>query len=340
MTDGAVKRAPSWRGWLLTAGIALMAVLLATHGVGAIREIALQVGWQAILVVAAHLPVTFFATVGWQVLLPPDRRPSLAFLFRLRVIKEAVNALLPVAQVGGEVVRAKLAVRDGLTLAESTASCIVDVLAGTAGLVLFVLTSLAVAMVTLHDPLLARAGLTLVGVVSLIVAGLFVAHKAGVGQRLGQFSRRWSAIASRVGALSDAFRDIGGRRREIGASWAWHMAAWIAGAFETYVSMWALGLNPTLLQALIVEGLAQTAKVVGFAIPGALGVQEGGYLLLGGALGLSPDQALALSLLRRLRELTLGALGLVLWRATRPATAQPDSPEPSRVAAHRSHIAG
>ena len=38
---------------------------------------------------------------------------------------------------------------------------------------------------------------------------------------------------------------------------------WIAGAFETYVSMWALGLNPTLLQALIVEGLAQTAKVVG-----------------------------------------------------------------------------
>ena len=97
--------------------------------------------------------------------------------------------------------------------------------------------------------------------------------------------------------------------------------------------MWALGLNPTLLQALIVEGLAQTAKVVGFAIPGALGVQEGGYLLLGGALGLSPDQALALSLLRRLRELTLGALGLFLWRATRPATTQPDSSEPSQVAA-------
>jgi uncharacterized membrane protein YbhN (UPF0104 family) len=94
------------------------------------------------------------------------------------------------------------------------------------------------------------------------------------------------------------------------------MAAWIAGAFETYVAMWALGLNPTLLQALIVEGLAQTAKVVGFAIPGALGVQEGGYLLLGGALGLTPDQALALSLLRRLRELVLGGIGLALWRTT------------------------
>lgn len=323
MTDRKGKRGGAARGWLLTAGVALLALLLATHGAGAVRAIVAEVGWQAALVVAAHLPVTLFATVGWQVLLPPDRRPSLPFLFRLRLIKEAVNALLPVAQVGGEVVRAKLAVRKGLTLAESTASCVVDVLAGTVGLVLFVLASLAVAMVTLRDPSLAQAGLAVVGVVFLIAAALFIAHKAGVGQRIGQFSQRWTAIAGRVGALGEAFRDIGARRKEIGASWAWHMAAWLAGAFETYVAMWALGLHPTLVQALIVEGLAQTAKVVGFAIPGALGVQEGGYLLLGGALGLSPDQALALSLLRRLRELTLGALGLVLWRATRPEVATP-----------------
>ncbi len=331
MTEKTGKRGASARGWLLTAGVALLAILLATHGAGAVREILAQVGWQAVLVIAAHLPVTFFATVGWQVLLPPDRRPSLPFLFRLRLIKEAVNALLPVAQVGGEVVRAKLAVRKGLSLAESTASCVVDVLAGTVGLVLFVLASLAVALVTLRDPRLAQIGLTLVGVVALIAGGLFVAHKAGVGRRIGQFSQRWTAIASRVGALGDAFRDIGARRKEIGASWAWHMAAWLAGAFETYVSMWALGLHPTLVQALIVEGLAQTAKVVGFAIPGALGVQEGGYLLLGGALGLSPDQAMALSLLRRLRELTLGALGLILWRTTRPAppAVASDMPQPA-----------
>jgi putative membrane protein len=288
--------------------------------VGAVREIVQRVGWQAILVVVAHLPVTLLATIGWQVLLPPDRRPPLTFLLRVRLIKEAVNALLPVAQVGGDVVRAKLSVRNGLTLAEATASCVVDVLAGTVGLVLFVLTSLAVAVVTLHDPRLAQAGLALIVLVAVIALSLFVAHKAGVGRRLGQVSQRWIAVASRVGELGEAFRGIGRQRANLFASWAWHMAAWIGGAFETYVSMWALGLTPTLLQALIVEGLAQTAKVVGFAIPGALGVQEGGYLLLGGALGLSPDQALALSLLRRLRELTLGAIGLVLWRTTRPET--------------------
>lgn len=315
-TETGGKPSP-WRGWLLTVGVALLAILLATHGVGAVREIVMQVGWQAVIVIAAHLPVTFMATVGWQVLLPPDRRPSLTFLLRVRLIKEAVNALLPVAQVGGDVVRAKLSARNGLTLAESTASCVVDVLTGTVGLVLFVLASLIVAMVTLHDPRLAQAGLALVGIVAAIAAALHVAHRAGVHQRVGQFSQRWTAITGRVGQLGDAFRDIGRQRANLFSSWAWHMAAWIGGAFETYVSMWALGLQPTLLQALIVEGLAQTAKVVGFAIPGALGVQEGGYLLLGGALGLTPDQALALSLLRRLRELTLGGIGLVLWRTTK-----------------------
>lgn len=322
---GPVKAKPSpWRGWLLTIGVALLAILLATHGVGAVREIVAQVGWQALLVVAAHLPVTVLATVGWQVLLPPDRRPPLAFLFRVRLIKEAVNALLPVAQVGGDVVRAKLSVRNGLTLAEATASCVVDVLAGTVGLVLFVLTSLVVAMATLHDPRLAEAGLALVAIVAGVVLGAFLFHKAGLHRRLGKLSQRWTALAGRVGELGEAFRGIGRQRSNLFASWAWHMAAWIAGAFETYVSMWALGLNPSLLQALIVEGLAQTAKVVGFAIPGALGVQEGGYLLLGGALGLTPDQALALSLLRRLRELVLGVIGLILWRTTkspRPETA-------------------
>jgi putative membrane protein len=331
MTEQAAT--PPWRGWLLTAGVTLLALLLATHGVGAVREIVLQVGWQAILVVAAHLPVTLLATIGWQVLLPPDRRPPLGFLFRLRLIKEAVNALLPGAQVGGDVVRAKLSVRDGLTQAEATASCVIDVLTGMMGLVLFVLASLVVAMTTLHDPRLAQAGLALIVLVAAIALSLFVAHKVGAGRRLGQFSQRWTAVASRVGELGQAFRGIGRQRANLVASWAWHMAAWIGGAFETYVSMWALGLNPTLLQALIVEGLAQTAKVVGFAIPGALGVQEGGYLLLGGALGLTPDQALALSLLRRLRELTLGGIGLFLWRATRsPASIAKESDSEAAVA--------
>ena len=51
-----------------------------------------------------------------------------------------------------------------------------------------------------------------------------------------------------------------------------------------------------------------------FAVPGALGVQEGGYVMLGRVVGLGPETALALSLAKRVRELVLGVPGLIAWQ--------------------------
>jgi hypothetical protein len=47
-------------------------------------------------------------------------------------------------------------------------------------------------------------------------------------------------------------------------------------------------------------------------IPGSLGVQEGGYLLLAPLVGLPSDAALALSLSKRAREILLGLPGLLV----------------------------
>jgi hypothetical protein len=73
------------------------------------------------------------------------------------------------------------------------------------------------------------------------------------------------------------------------------------------------------------ESLTFALRSAAFFVPAAAGVQEGGYVL-GGALGIAPDIALALSLLKRGRELVLGAAALFLchlaesrrlWRNTR-----------------------
>jgi hypothetical protein len=56
------------------------------------------------------------------------------------------------------------------------------------------------------------------------------------------------------------------------------------------------------------------ARSAGFAVPGALGLQEGGFALAAIAVGLPPGPALALSLVKRLREITVGIIGLTLWR--------------------------
>jgi hypothetical protein len=52
-----------------------------------------------------------------------------------------------------------------------------------------------------------------------------------------------------------------------------------------------------------------------FFVPGAVGVQEGSYLLIGPLFGLAPETALALSLLKRGRDLLIGAPTLIAWQA-------------------------
>ena len=54
---------------------------------------------------------------------------------------------------------------------------------------------------------------------------------------------------------------------------------------------------------------------VAFAVPNAVGVQEGAYVMLGSLFGLSPDMALALSLLKRGRDITIGVPVLLAWQA-------------------------
>ena len=57
-----------------------------------------------------------------------------------------------------------------------------------------------------------------------------------------------------------------------------------------------------------------TARSIGFAVPGALGVQEGAYLLAGPLMGLHGDTAVALSLLKRARDICIGIPTLIVWQ--------------------------
>ena len=66
--------------------------------------------------------------------------------------------------------------------------------------------------------------------------------------------------------------------------------------------------------ALILESLVSAARGVIFFVPLNAGVQEGAYLLIGSLLGLPADLALALSLLKRARDLLKGVPALLFWQ--------------------------
>jgi uncharacterized membrane protein YbhN (UPF0104 family) len=60
--------------------------------------------------------------------------------------------------------------------------------------------------------------------------------------------------------------------------------------------------------------LLQAVKSCAFLVPSALGVQEGALVALFALFGLPPDAALALSLLKRARDLIYGVPGLIAWQ--------------------------
>ena len=65
---------------------------------------------------------------------------------------------------------------------------------------------------------------------------------------------------------------------------------------------------------MILESSAIAIRGAAFLVPGALGVQEGGFILLSNLLGIPGEIALALSLVPRVRELALGIPGLAAWQ--------------------------
>jgi uncharacterized membrane protein YbhN (UPF0104 family) len=100
--------------------------------------------------------------------------------------------------------------------------------------------------------------------------------------------------------------------RAILACTGWKLASWLLGTFEVWIALTLLGAPVGLLEALIVESLIEAVRGAAFLVPSALGVQEAGLVLLGSAIGLSADVALALSLVKRARELLVGLPGLAL----------------------------
>jgi hypothetical protein len=70
----------------------------------------------------------------------------------------------------------------------------------------------------------------------------------------------------------------------------------------------------TAVDAVAIESVGQAVRAAAFAMPGGLGIQDGGLIAVCGAFGVPPEVALALALVKRIAELVLGVPGLLAWQ--------------------------
>jgi putative membrane protein len=320
------------------AGLALLVGLLLDSGLADIAALLAAAGFGLLWLLPFHaLPIALDA-LGWQALLrprDPDGRLSLGFLWWVASIREAVNRLLPVAGVGGEIVGIRLALWRLPDGAAVTATVAVEVLLTIVNTYLFIAIGLCLVLVLELDgdalalPLLAGLAATVpvpIALYALLRHGtLFARIERGLIGMLGSESRV-AMLFGDATRLDAALRALFEQRRALLASLLWQLAGMLAGAFEVWLALHLLGHPVSPMAALALEALGLSVRHFAFFVPAGLGVQEAGFLLFGRLLGVPPDAALALSLAKRLRELGYGLpmLAMWSWAEARRALAAPD----------------
>lgn len=297
-------------------GVLLLAWLLARQDWSAFGPALVALGSSIVWLALFHLMPLLMDALGWRCLLPRGRRPGISLLLGMRWCSESVNALLPVAQIGGDLLRGHLVKRAGVPGPAAAASIIMDLLLSVLSLAVFLAIGAALLLGRGHDEV---AAATLVAGTAL---GAFCLYGVGMLRRLPsrdtmarRITRRfraegWLDVAGQTGAFQAALGALAADRLAVCASSLWQLAAWLAGAGEIWLATHFLGHPVSIADAVLLESLLQAVRNVAFPVPGALGVQDGGLMLLAPLAGIGPELGLLISLARRARELLVGVPGL------------------------------
>ena len=294
--------------------------LIAWQGFAKVGSAFAEVGWGLPVVCLYFLLPMTANTFCWQLLLPANTRPPLHTLLLHRWVCGSVNTLLPVAQIGGEFVRARLLTFHGVRGPDAGAGSVVDVTIAVT--TQFVFSVVGILLLLQYDILTETVYAVAFGLLifSFLIIGFFVAQRFGLFYRFTGLLEKslkvvdWKNITGGAKELDEAILSTYRRRRELAFATAWRTFGLIIGAGQVMLVFYFLGYPISFIEAIMLESLGHAMRNAAFMVPGAMGVQEGGFMLLGNVLGVGPEIGLVFSLIMRARSLIFGIPGLVAWQ--------------------------
>jgi len=313
------------RRWLALAKLALLAV-----GLAALAWFVRSVDWEATLRLLARLgpwaPLVFVPylivylvdTLGWRLCFPDGHGVRFLRFFRIRWAGEAVNNVIPSGAVGGEAVKVLLLRRRGVPGEEGTAAAVVGKTLQSVAQLAYLVLSAAIWLRLESAP--APFRWVMVGMLGAGTLGLALAFwvqrrgvmatAAGVVRRAGRpgagLRARLEALRTLDARIRSFYRDHPRRFRQ---SVLVFFLGWLLDTLELFTIAWLLDLPISWFQAVAIESCTSVIKVAAVAVPGALGVQEGGIMLLCRLAGVPPALAPAYAIVRRLREALFALIG-------------------------------
>ena len=290
--------------------------LAAWAGVAAIGDEVWKAGWVVAPAVALMLFQLWLSAAAWRISVGGG--PRLTRYFRIRWMREAVIAMLPVGQLGGNILGVRMLTQRGVAGTTATAGTTLDITIEVVTQLIFTMAGFA-ALAAWGPAGAAGWAWWIMAFMGGCVGGFGVAPRAGllrlVEALIRPLARLFPGITvESIRGLHAELLRLHRDRRALLEAGTLHLAAWVLGVAETWVVLWAMGLGGGVATALVIESLGMAVRSAGFIVPGALGVQEGGLVVVAGLYGIPADAAIALSMVKRAREVVVGVAGLLMWQ--------------------------
>jgi putative membrane protein len=160
----------------------------------------------------------------------------------------------------------------------------------------------------------------------------FVALQGRGLDLIGAIAARWlKDTKERTDAIRAVLRDVYAQPLRLLTGGLLHSLGWVWSGAGSWLALKLMGVDVALWKVLTMESLISAVKSMAFLTPGALGFQEGAYVLIAPLFGLTAEATLAVSLLRRAKDLALGAPAMLVWQYLELAAKRRREPEPSAV---------
>lgn len=307
---------------ILAVAAVIFLFMVFSFGIDKIAQNLLRVGWYFIPITAVWFFVYLCNAVAWRFII---NRPDIPFkqIFSVTISGYAINYITPLFHLGGEPYRV-YALKDALGLNRAVSVTISYVMLHFLSSFLIWIAGVVVALLFIPLP----AVLFVILLISLFVFGFVVwlfikGYKNGVTKSFASFFVKLPLLkkfSSKVGEKEAILREIDdntkelyqSRKKDFIAANFFEVLSRIVATLEYFFILKAIGLNPTMLEAFIINaGLGLIANMF-FVVPFELGVKEGGLYTIMGFLKFTPSIGIFVGIVNRIRELFWIMIGLVL----------------------------
>lgn len=310
-----------FRALILIGVLALFGWYLSNLGLRNVFEVMGRLGAWAPLILVPYFVVYMVDCLAWSQTLPRIKVPFWT-RYRIRWAGESVNNLVPTAYVGGEAAKVMMLRGYGISSQEGAVSAVVSKSAQTVAQLLFIVAASTIFFQLAKDQPKLR-----LAILFLLIGGFGAVGALFWVQKIGLFRMFWAFAAAvpwkmrgmeeRKVRMLELDRTIFGfyrehRSRFFGATFL-YFCGWLLDTVEIYLVGYLLGVPITWPEAVVVEAFTGVAKALGMWLPGSLGVQESGIILVGKLIGLPETFVAAYALIRRARELIFAGAGMFFF---------------------------